>query len=394
MAVNTNFYTAVNELFARATGGSVSATVVVDYDTFIDAGKALSAMSYTDLQNTLVPAIMNKVQKTLNDNPAYMGQLFSMDKGRLDYGVLEIIVNDFYSANASVWDGSTISAGNTYTGQFEVVNLPNEKAKYYTDSASWGFDVTVRDTDLKGIFESPEKFDAFIRSMFVSVANSVESAKENIRFAVIADIIKKCAAVSASATDENVENVHYNLLAIYNTEKGTSLTNADCLLSNDFVSWSVGVIRDVALLMAKPSKKFSVTGDVTTFTPESYRNLVINGVYDKAIRRSLIDAYNKEYGMINFDYEVVPYWQLGADRMRVTTNGTPSGSDPIVTTYSPYTLAVLYDKRSCGVLTQLDDVTTDRNGKYRYTNYHYQFNWLNYIMLSANTVIFTIGSAS
>ena len=394
MAVNTDFYKTANELFSRAAGNAVSLTQVVDYDTFIDAGKVIASLSYTDLQNTLVADIMNKVQKTLNDNPSYLGQLLSMDKGRLDYGILEILVNDFYASTGSVWDGATLTAGQTYTDQFTVVNLPNSKARYYTDSSSWGFDITIRDTDLRGITDSPEKFDAFIRNQFISVANSVEAYKEDIRFAVLADIIKKCAAVSASATDENVENVHYNLLAIYNAEKGTSLTSTSCLLSNDFVSWTAGVIRDIAMLMAKPSKKFSVNGDVNTFTPESYRELKINGVYDKALRRSLIDAYNKEYGMIDFDYEVLPYWQMGADRMRVTTNATPSGSDPVVTTYSPYVIATMYDRRSCGVLTQLDDVTTDRNGKRRYTNYHYQLNWLNYIMLSANTVIFTIGSAS
>ena len=76
----------------------------------------------------------------------------------------------------------------------------------------------------------------------------VTYAKENIRFAVIADIIKKCAAVSASATDENVENVenvHYNLLAIYNYEKGTSLTNADCLLSQRLTRLMVAVLSPV-----------------------------------------------------------------------------------------------------------------------------------------------------
>ena len=68
-----------------------------------------------------------------------------------------------------------------------------------------------------------------------------------------------------------------------------------------------------------------------------------------------------------------------------------SGSDPIVTTYSDYVLAVLYDKRSCGEMVQLDEVSTDRNGGRRYTNYHYQFNNLYFINLDANTVIFTLG---
>lgn len=394
MAVNNNFYAVANELFSRATTGSVSATQVVDYATFIDAGKKLANIAYTDLQNTVVAGIMNKVQKTLNENPSYRGKLLDMSKGRMDYGVLEIIMGDFYAASPSTFDGATLESGQTYTDQFKVVNLPNDTARYVMESDSWTLEITIRDTDLKGIFDSPEKFDAFIRGVFIRIGNSAEARKEEARFAVIADIIKNCAAETAEDDDENVCAVNYDLLKIYNEEKGTSLTQANCLLSNDFVSWSVGVIRDISLLLEMPSKLFSKSGDITTFTPPEFKKLLINAVYDKAIRRSLVDAFNKEYGMITEDYEVLPYWQNVNDRMRVTTNATPAEGQSIVTTYSPYVLAVLYDKRACGELTQIEDVTTDRNGGRRYTNYHYQYNNVYYRNPDANTVIFTIGSAA
>lgn len=394
MAVNTNFYAVSNELFSRAIGGGVSATQVVDYATFIDAGKTLANMQASDLQNTLVPAIMNKVQKTLNENPSYRGALLDMAKGRLDYGLLEVIMGDFYNASPSTFDGATLETGQTYTDQFKVVNLMNDTAKYYKESDSYTIEITIRDTDLKGIFDSPEKFDAFIRGVFVRIANSSEARKEEARLGVLAKLIKDCANETAEDDDENVPSVHYDLLAIYNEEKGTSLTQANCLLSNDFVSWSVGVIRDVSMLMEKPTKAFSINGTITTFTTAEYKKLVINSIYDKAIRRSLIDAYNKEYGMIQGEYEVVPYWQNLKDRLRVTTNSTPAEGQSIVTTYSPNVLAILYDKRVCGEMVQLEEVATDRNGGRRYTNYHFQFNNLYYTNEDANSIIFTIGSAS
>lgn len=394
MAVNTNFYAVSNELFSRATSGTISATQVVDYATFIDAGKTLANMTYTDLQNTLIPAIMNKVQKTINDNPEYVGSLLDMYAGRLDYGILEIIINDFYSATPSVWDGATLEEGQTYTDQFKVENLPNQSARYYTESDSWGFDITIRDTDLKGIVDSPEKLDGFIRSTFINVLNSIAAHREEHRLAIIASMIKDAAAETAEDDDENAPAQNYDLLKIYNEETGSTLTQASCLLDNDFVSWAVGVIRDVAILLDKPSKLFNKNGSVTTFTPDGYKKLVINSIFDKAIRRSLVDAYNQEYGMITMAYEVVPYWQNIKDRMRVTTNATPAEGQSIVTTYSPYTLAVLYDKRACGTMVQLDDVTTDRNNKRRYSNYHYQMNDMYFRNKDANAIIFTLGSAT
>lgn len=393
MAVNTNFYAIVNELYGRATGGGV--TGVVDYDTFISAGKTMATLTASELQNTLIPDIMNKVQKTIDDNPSYQGALIDMYAGKLDYGVLEIIINDFYAATPSVWDGDTLTVGETYTDQFKIVNLPNQKARYYTLSDSWGYDLTVRDdTDLKGIFDSPAKMDGFIRSTFLNVSNSMEAHKEELRLSVVARMIKACAAETAEDADENAAAVNYDLLAIYNTAKGTELTIANCMLNNDFCSFVSSVIRDVAKRTEKASKSFSIAGDVTTFTPGEYRKLVINGVFDKNLRRALIDAYNPSYGMIDFDYEVVPQWQLEGDRMRVTTNETPAEGESAVTTYSPYVLAIMYDKRACGEMVQLDDVTTDRNGKRRYTNYHWQLNTMYWVNESANTIIFTIGSAA
>lgn len=393
MAVNTNFYGVVNELFKRASSGTI--TNVVDYDTFISAGKALSSMTYADLQNTLITDIMNKVQKTIDDNPSYRGALVDMYAGKLDYGVLEIIVNDFYSATASVWDGATLETGQTYTDQFAVVNLPNQGAMYHTLSDSWGYDLTIRDdTDLKGIFDRPEKMDGFIRSTFISVSNTMEAHKEDNRLAVVARLIKACAGTTKNYTDENAPAKYYDLLAIYNTAKSTSLTVANCLLNNDFCSFVASVIRDVVKCAEKPSKSYNVTGSHVTFTPPEYRKLVLNGVFDKNLRRALIDAYNPEYGMIDFDYEVVPYWQNAADRMRVTTNATPAEGQSAVTTYSPYVLGIFYDKRACGEMVQLDEVTTDRNGKRRYTNYHWQLNTMYWVNENANTVIFTIGTAA
>lgn len=383
MAVNTNFYATINELFQRAANGNIA--VVVDYDTFISAGKVLADMDITDLQNEFMAPLMNKVQKTIMDTPSYQGSLVSMYAGKMNYGVLEIIMGDFYDAEASVFDGNTLTDGQTYTDQFQFKE-PKASARYYTDSDSWGVDISIRDTDLRGAFTSPEAMDGFIRKIFLDIANSNEFHKEINRLGALASVIKECNATTANVTDEDAVSMHYDLLAIYNAKKGTTLTKANCLYNNDFVTWSVGVIRDIGMLMEKPSSEFNVLGAITTFSPASRQKLAINSVYDKAIRRSLVDAYNKEYGMITKDYEVLPYWQNNKDRMRITTNDAGS------TTYSESVLAVIYDDRCIGEMQQLESVESTRNAKRKYTTYHYAFNYLYWRNMNANTVIFTIGA--
>lgn len=59
MAVNNGFYTTLNGLMSALNGGFA----VVDYDTFVDSGKVLSSLAYTDLVNDFLTPLMNKVQK-------------------------------------------------------------------------------------------------------------------------------------------------------------------------------------------------------------------------------------------------------------------------------------------------------------------------------------------
>lgn len=384
MAVNTSFYTTLNELMSRATGGTISA--VVDYASFVDAGKVLSAMSISDLTNEFLTPLMNKVQKTINDNPSYQGSLIDMYKGKLDYGVLETIMGSFYSMAASTFDGNTITTGQTYTDQF-TVNLPDKTVMYHTKSDSWELDITIRDTDLKGAFVSPQAMDAFIASIMVDVANSLELAKEDARLGVVSSMISYASGASANITDETKGAVNYNLLAIYNDKFSTSLTADDCLNNDSFVRFAVATIKDIKKLMGKPSTKFN-RKSFKTFTPASKAKVKVNSLFEKAIQVSVIDAFNLENAVLGGEYETLPYWQNIDDRMRVTTNA--SGS----TTYSPYVIACVYDDRAIGEMVQLEDTEATRNAKRKYTNYHWQENYMYWENQYANFVIFTIGSAT
>lgn len=377
MAVNTQFYTTLNELMTRATKGQV--TGVVDYASFVDAGKILSAMTIQDLTNEFLDPLMNKVQKTINDNPSYQGSLIDMYKGKLDYGVLETIMGSFYSMAQSTFDGKTLTNGETYTSQFKV-NLPEKTVMYHTDSDSWELDITIRDTDLRGAFTSPSSMDAFISSIMIDVANSLEIAKESARLAVVASKIKVADAVQAEEADDTKGAVHYDLLAIYNAKAGTDLTSDNCLDNDAFIRFSVAAIKDVAELMKKPSNKFN-TKEFMTFTPASKRKLKVNSLFEKAIKVSVIDAYNVGNATLGMDYEILPFWQNIDNRLVVQT-GENTNSSPVI--------ACLYDDRAIGEMVQLEATESTRNAKFRYTNYHFQENYMYWQNDYANFVIFTI----
>lgn len=377
--VNTNFYSALNQLMSAVNSG----LNVIDYDSFIDAGKTLSLMSTSDLVNEFLTPLMNKVQKTIMDTPSYKGMLTDMYEGTLDYGVLEMLLMDkFYSMDAATFDGQTISDGVTYTDQF-TVHMPDMSAVYYTMSDSWQKTITIRDTDLKGAFTSPQRMDRFIAGIFMQITNSVELAKETSRLACMARSIKTALATTPNLTDETKPACYYGLLSIYNTKMGTSLTQSNCLYSPDFVKWAVAAIRDLRYLMAKPIDSFNSL-NFQTFTDSDHFRLKISSLFDKAIRTMIIDAYNPQYGVIDTNYEVLPYWQSGDERLKIETaaTGTSVPSEPII--------AVMYDSRAIGEMIQTEEVATTRNEMRRYTNYHYLFNRMYWNNDHANFVVFTL----
>lgn len=382
MAVNTSFYATMNELFKRATNGTISA--VVDYASFTDAGQALASMNGADITNQFLAPLMNKVQKTIADNPEYVPELADMYMGSLDYGVLEMIMGHFYEAEQATFDGGTITSGTVYTDQFRVVK-PETHVKYYTKSDSWAKTLTRQDTDIRGAFTSPRAMDSFIQSTFTDVANSMKFWRENNRRATLASAMKDAIVANhVEAADENNGAQIYKMVSIYNAKTGSTLTASTCLYDSGFVHFLAATIRDIYKLMAKPSTMFSTNRGFNTFTPKSYIKLNISSILDKAVRTSVINAFNKEYGMFDIDYEVLPYWQNIGDRLRITTNA--SGE----TTYSDPIVAVLRDKRSCGEMLQLEDVETDRNGKYKYTNFHWLCNSMYWVNNDANLVMFVL----
>lgn len=381
-----------NELMLRGANGAVDK--IVDYDSFCKAGKALASLSGADFANEFLTPVMNKVQKTIQDRPSYMGALIEMYKGTLNYGVLEIIMGVFYKSAKSCFDGAdTLENGETYTDQFKV-NLPDVKAMYVLSSNSWGFDITIRDTDAKGAVESPEKLDAFIAGIFTDISNSSEFAKETARLgafdAMVADVLKNA---TAEDDDETSGAMVYKMISIYNSKMGTSLTASDAMYNDSFIRFLTATIKDIGNLMAKPSSKFNLHGSDATpfviFTPEEKRRLKISSLLEKAIRVSIIDAFNKDEALLNMAYESLPYWQNIDKRLTITIpdftdpdHPTETDSDPIV--------AVMYDDRALGEMVQLETVETTRNGKRLYTNYHWHFNRLYFRNPYANCVVFTL----
>lgn len=394
MAINNDFYKAVNALAAQGTMGTKS---VVDYASFMDYGKLATDLSVSnDLQNAYMTGLLNRIKKVLNDNPLYVGQYLDIMITGGDPGeIVQTIMTTFYEAtyNRSL---APLSSGTIYTDQFEYI-AAESLTLYHVKTNAKEFAISIPDKRWNAAWMSPEALDVFNREQMNAVLNSIALYAETERMAIVADVINKCLGVTANELDETVGSINYDLLAIYNTENETTLTTENCLNNNDFVRWTEGVVDDISNLMTKVSVKFNLHGsDMTpwkTFTPKEYQRLKINSLYAKAIRKSNMDAYHTEdWKLPDVATETVPYWQN--EDLRLQVEAGPASAEDEEPTYGDPVIAVLFDKRRCLQSIQMDDASAARENRMKYTSYFWQTASMFYSNEYANAVVFTIKGGS
>lgn len=391
MAINNNFYATVNDLIERASGGT--ATKVVDYASFIDAGKALSEMTQGDrdkFMNSFAMEIANKVKLSIDTARDYVPKLDTLVRGQLSpNGVIEMITHGFFSTRAAQFATLT----NDGTVDQYVINKGAQEVNYYINDNAYQIPVTIQYLELEGAFTSPEKMDMFLQNKIKYAMNTNALAREQGRRGLLADLIVELDAKTA-ATGPDTSAQKYELVSLYNTTYGLTgadaLTSENALYSSEFVKFAIAMIKKVNKKISDVSVKFNSEG-VKTFTPDTAedKKLITNDALDAAIVafKSTISPDATELG----EHESVSYWQDELMPFVVKTGGTQGDGSVSGETVSSPVVAILYDRFAIGEYLCHEAVrTTPFNAAGEYYN-----NWINVQTKycrnkNANAVIFTL----
>ena len=383
MAINNNFYAMINELVARASSGTI--TNIVDYATFIDAGKRISDLAGTEFTNNFNTELLNKIHLTLDTFRGYDGAYSDLIQGQLPAnGAIELITSTLYetreAAFANLVDGQTVD-------QYEIAK-PADTVHYYTLDNCYQIPITIQRTELIGAFRSPEQMDSYLRKKVAAVVNSNRVARENGRIGLVANAIIRASAATA-ATDPDTPSRHYNLLKLYNDITGAGLTTSNCLYNAEFVRFAVGQIKVVVEKLKKYSNSYNEAG-AYTFTPDdkSERHIYVNSRFSSTMQVYIRPEPGDRKSILLDDYVEVPYWQ-NEDSPLTVMNVDPL--DDTKEVESPKTICVLFDRFALMEFTCFENMlATPLNARGEYYN-----NWLNVQTKfienrNANLVIFTI----
>ena len=383
MSVNANFYAMINELVARASSGTI--TGIVDYSTFIDAGKKIGDLAGTDFANAFNAALLNKIHLTLDTFRGYNDAYGDLVQGTMPAnGAIEIITQTLYetreAAFVSLIDGQTVD-------QYEIAK-PSDIVEYYTEDQAYQIPITIQRAELIGAFKSPETMDAYLRKKVGAVVNSNRVARENGRIGLVASSIIEAASTS-QATDADEPSRHYNLLKLYNDITGAGLTTSNCLYNAEFVRFAVGQIKVVLEKIKKFSNSYNEAG-AYTFTPEDKkeRHIYVNSRFASAMEVYIRPEPGDRRSILLEDYVNVPYWQNEDTPLQVNDVDPLDDTKEIT---SPKTVAVVFDRFALMEYLVFEHMlATPLNARGEYYN-----NWMNVQTKfiknkNANLVIFTI----
>ena len=371
-------YAFTNNAVKQALGDSV--ILQEDLSNIVDVG---AAVFDSDAKDAFCGALINQIGRMIFVNRKYRGGAPSVLMDGWEWGsVMAKVSSDLPEAveNES-WE---LENGTSYDPNVFYGSVVNQK--FYNKRVTFEINKSFADIQLKQSFRSADQYNGFVSMLY----NDVENAM-TIRMDAL--IMRTINAAMAEAIDADHK---VDLLALYNTTKGTNLTPEVAVITEDFLKFAAYQISLYAARMEKLNKVFNVGGKAR-FTPSDRRHVVLLDDVAKAIGPyTLAGAYNRDDIKIP-EFETVPFWQ-GSDNgsYSLEDNSTINvklASDNTKAVNQTYIIGVIFDRDALGV-TNLDRrVTTNYNPKAEFYTNFYKFDAGYFVDTNEQVLVFTIEGA-
>ena len=373
-------YSLVNDAVKEAIGET--AVVNEDLTNVVDIGTAIFDANAVD---AYVKSLVNHIGKVIFVNRKYSGSVPSVLRDGWEFGsIVEKIRAELPEAQANAsW---ALTNGASYDPN--VFIEPEVHAKFFNSKVTFEVQLSLAEKQVKQSFSNATQLGAFVSMLYNEVDKQMTVAIDKLVMMTIS------LAIGATMDDDNAgQNTSgtkaVNLLYLYNTTYGTSLTAAGALTTPEFLKFATYMIGLYSDRMEKISKLFNIEGNAR-FTPADRRQLVLLSDFAKAIGPySLAPAYNEQYLRLP-DADTVPYWQgsgTGYALSDVSAIDVTHGAD---TFQYAGILGVMFDRDAIAVCNEDRRVTTQYNPKGEFFNNFYKFDCSYFADYGENIVVFYV----
>ena len=354
-----------------------------DLSNVVDIGKEL--LNNDDIDN-YVKKLVDRIGKTVFNDRLYQGSAPSVLMDAWEFGsVVEKVDADLPDVEEN--DSWKLENGKSYDQ--DIFYQPKVSAKFFNSKTTFDIPMSFTKTQVESSFNSATELNSFLSMLMTKVQNALTVHLDGL-------IMKTINNFTAQVVNANKGLQAVNLLTLYNTTTGQTLTSARALTSPDFIKFANLTINSYRDRIAKMSTLFNI-GGVNKFTPVANQHLVILSDFANASKVYLeSNTYNQDNVKIS-DYDTVPYWQgtgtkYGFNDVSKIDVSIKDGTQTKEVNQTGI-LGVLFDTNALGVSCQNPRTTTAVNARAEfYTNFN-KYDAMYYNDLNENYIVFMVADA-
>lgn len=372
-------YDIINSVTKETLGET--AVVAEDLTNIVDIGKEIIDADSVD---SYVKKLVNHIGKVIFVDRLYKGNAPSVLMDSWEFGsVTEKISTNLPDAHES--DTWKLEDGKDYSPN--VFYEPKVSVKFFNKRVTFEIPLSFTELQVKQSFSNVTQLNSFLSMLYTSVENSMTVKLDDL-------IMRTINNMTAETVASNDKVRAVDLLAKYNAEKGTNLTDVQALKDPEFIryaSYTIAVYKD---RLSKISTLFN-EGKQARFTPEDKLHIVLLSDFAKASDVYLqSDTFHNEMTELPL-HETVPYWQGSGtdyDFKSITKIDVKTSTGKTVSQTG--ILGVMFDRDALGVSNLDRRVTTNYNAKAEFFNNFYKMDAGYYNDLNENFVVFYVGATA
>lgn len=374
-------YTLVNNVTNEVLGKTD--LINEDLSNVVDLGTEIYNANAVD---NYVKSLVNHIGKVIFVNRPYSGKVPSVLMDGWEFGsVLEKITAEIPTAQENEsWD---LQDGQEY--KQDIFYKPTVTAKFFNSKVTFEVPLSITEKQVKESFSNATQLNGFLSMLYDAVDKSMTIKTD----ALIMRTINNMIVTTFENEPQNGFARTINLLNLYNTKFGQTLTAAKAIYDKDFIRFASYQIALYSDRLATISTLFNVGGK-TRYTDKNNLHVVLLSDFAKGANTYLYsDTFHNDFVKLP-NAETVPFWQGSGknydftDISTIKTTKTVEGT-PVNTTISGV-LGVMFDRNALGVANLDKRVTSNYNAKAEFFNNWYKFDCSYFNDTNENFIVFYI----
>lgn len=355
--------------------------IAEDLSNLVDVGNEIFD---TDNVDNYVKKLIDRIGKTIFVNRLYAGGVPSVLMDSWEYGsVVEKISVDMPEAEEN--DSWNLQDGQTYSQ--DTFYQPKVSAKFFNSKVTFDVKLSFTTEQIKESFLSVNELNGFLSMLETGVKNSMTVKLDSL-------IMRTINNMAGQVLNNSNGLQKVNLLALYKTASGQTLTADKALMDKDFLKFASLTIKKYQARMTKMSTLFNAGGKARFTTTDNLHTVLLSDFADSAEVYLMSDTYHNDTVSLP-THETVPYWQgsgknydfadVSAIDVKIN-DGTKTAKE----VKQGGILGVMFDTNALGVSNLNQRTTTSYNARAEfYTNY-YKMDAGYFNDLNENFVVFYI----